>query len=97
MTYLQVSDPYGVGGTGGIFQRLDRAVLNQMSNNDDAVFSRYAIWASTIKNNIVEAIQLIDGDMDEEAKIHLIRAPNGLSAFSDIQAYFDPFELEKLS
>lgn len=89
-TILRVSSAYGDGGVEGLRPRLERAALNQMSDGD-AVFSRYAIWANTVRDNIREAMRLISQGQHDDGQKLLIRAANSLSAFSEIQAHFDPF------
>jgi len=64
-------------------------VGNQMTDGE-AALARYAIWANTVRDNIVEASRLIEAGQKDEAQRLLVRAANSLSAFSDVQAYFDP-------
>lgn len=82
------SDAYGDGGTHTLMRRLGRAGLNQATEGE-AMLSRYAIWANTVRDHIAEAIRLIDSDRDEAERL-LTHAHNSLSAFSEIQALFDP-------
>ena len=89
---VQISDAYKDGGIDPLWGRFERAASNQM-NDGEATLSRYAIWANTVRDNIIEALHHLDGDNTEEARILLTRAANSLSAFSEVQAYFDPFEL----
>lgn len=89
-TILRVSSAYRDGGVEGLRPRLERAALNQISDEDTA-FSRYAIWANTVRDNIREAIRLINQGKNDDAQRLLVRAANSLSAFSEIQAHFDPF------
>ncbi len=85
---IVVSDAYADGGTGPLFPRLERAVLNQIDEGH-AVFPRYAIWANTVRDCVREAIRLIQVG-EGEASLPLLRqAANSLSAFSEIQAFFD--------
>lgn len=91
---LQISEAYEDGGIDPLWPRFERAVINQIDDGD-ATFPRYAIWANTVRDNIVESVRHLD-EMDvNEAKRLLTRAANSLSAFSDVQAYFDPFRLGK--
>jgi len=86
------STAYGDGGLDNPFPRLDRAAMNQVDGEDGATLSRYAIWANTVRDNIIEAAKLSkNGDHDKSMKL-LQRSVNSLSAFSEIQAYFDPFK-----
>lgn len=88
---LHKSSAYSDGGVEGINPRFNRAVTNQMGKGD-ATLSRYAIWANTVRDNIIEGINQVDNNNPDESKKYLIRAANALSAFSDVQAYFDPFK-----
>lgn len=89
---LRLSTAYRDGGIDPLWGRFARAVINQMESGD-ATLSRYAIWANTVRDNIAEAIALLEAGEKSEAKRLMIRAINSLSAFSDVQAYFDPFDL----
>jgi len=91
---LVISDAYGDGGRDPLWPRFERAALNQISSGD-AALSRYAIWANTVRDNIIEGLELIESGKSAEAKRLLTRAANSLSAFSEVQAYFDPFGLGK--
>lgn len=91
---LIVSKAFGDGGTDPLWPRFERSVLNQMSGGE-AMESRYAIWANTVRDNIIQGMAAMEAGDQDTAKRHLIRAANSLSAFSDVQAYFDPFELDK--
>ena len=88
---LVVSRAHGDGGTDPLWPRFHRAAINQMSGGE-ATLSRYAIWANTVRDNIIRALEL-GFDSPGEARELLVRAANSLSAFSDVQAYFDPFGL----
>lgn len=88
---LRVSQAYSDGGVEGLRPRLQRAVLNQMSGGE-AIFSRYAIWANTVRDNIREAMRLINEGKKDDGQKLLVKAANSLSAFSEIQAHFDPFK-----
>lgn len=84
------SNAYPDGGLDPLWPRFERAVMNQ-AEGEEATLSRYAIWANTVRDNIIEAIVLMDKGSDAETKALLIRAANSLSAFSEIQSYFDPY------
>ena len=84
-----ISTAYGDGGLGPLFPRLERAVLNQIDGGD-ATLNRYAIWANTVRDNLIEVIKVIEREPDKAIR-HLKIAVNSLSCFSDIQAHFDPF------
>lgn len=88
---LKISDTFQDGGLGLLFPRLGRAALNQIEPGGDAIFSRYGIWANTARDTIIESIKLLEqGERIREALPLLIEVANSLSAFSDIQALFDP-------
>jgi hypothetical protein len=89
---LLISSAYADGGVDPLWGRFEGGVINQIENGD-ATAARYAIWANTVRDNIVEAIQQMEAGDQAEAKRLLVRAANSLSAFSDVQAYFDPLEL----
>ena len=86
------SEAYAAGGTEGLSPRLSRAALNQIDEGD-ATFSRYAIWAITVRDNILHAIRLVENQDIDEAKRFIIRAANSLSAFTEIQALTDPLNM----
>lgn len=75
-------------GSGDPFPRLHRAAINQIDANSSAVWSRYGIWATTVKDYIIEASELVKRDPEKAIKLLQI-ASNNLSAFSEIQAEFD--------
>ncbi len=91
---IVLSQAYSDGGTEGLSPRLGRAALNQIAEGD-ATFSRYAIWANTVRDNILQAIHLLQDVDADEANRHLVRAANSLSAFVEIQALFDPLKIGK--
>jgi hypothetical protein len=91
---IVLSHAYGDGGTEGLSPRLSRAALNQISEGE-ATFSRYAIWANTVRDNILRAISLLENQDTDEAYCHLVRAANSLSAFAEIQALVDPLKIGK--
>lgn len=89
---IVLSEAYADGGTEGLSPRLSRAALNQISEGD-ATFSRYAIWANTVRDNILHAIRLLENQDIDEAKRFIVRAANSLSAFTEIQALTDPLNM----
>lgn len=91
---IVLSHAYGDGGTEGLSPRLGRAALNQISEGD-ATFSRYAIWANTVRDNILRAISLLENQDTDDAYRHLVRAANSLSAFAEIRALLDPLKSGK--
>lgn len=85
---LLVSESYPDRGTDPLWARFERSVFNQQDQGE-ATISRYAIWANTVRDNIIEGMEAMDSGENRKAKNHLIRAANSLSAFADIQAYFE--------
>ena len=92
---LRNSTAYGDGGIDPLWGRFARAATNQIESGE-ATLSRYAIWANTTRDNIVQALTLLEAGDVEEARCLMIRAANSLSAFSDVQAYFDPYGLGEI-
>lgn len=88
-TELVRSDAYGDGGTSMLFPRLERAALNQLGHGE-ATFSRYAIWANTLRDYIGEAIRLVEAGDVEGAKELLVEGHNSLGAFAEVQKFCDP-------
>ena len=82
---LVTSDANVDGALDPLFPRLFRAAMNQLVDGPAAV-SRYAIWANTVRDNLVAALEA-----EDEAKRRrlLIRAANSLAAFAEIQSLFD--------
>jgi hypothetical protein len=91
---FSISNIYGDGGACNPAPRLNRAAINQIEGEDGATLSRYAIWANTVRDNIIEAVELLKTDQDKSIEL-LITSANSLSAFSEIQAIFDPCNPEK--
>ena len=91
---LQISRTYSDGGTDPLWPRFSRSVGNQMANGP-AALSRYAIWANTVRDNIIKGIEQMQSGDQAGAQYHLTRAANSLSAFSDVQAHFDPLKMGK--
>lgn len=90
-----VSQAYMEGGTDMLFDRLERAALNQ-AHGGEARLARYAIWANTVRDHVIEGMRLMDAGDAVGARRMLTLAVNGLSAFSEIQALFDPERTEPL-
>jgi hypothetical protein len=89
---LLVSEAYPDGGLEPLFPRLGRAALNQLEEGP-AMVSRYAIWANTVRDTIIECIrELGDNPDNREAIKKLVWAANSLSAFADIQKLMDPMD-----
>lgn len=89
---LVVSTAYADGGTEPLRGRLEGGLINQMENGD-AMAARYAIWANTVRDNIIAGMNALKAGEHTEGYRHLVRAANSLSAFSDAQAYLDPLNM----
>ena len=83
------SDAYLDGGTDPLWPRFERSVGNQMENGG-ATLSRYAIWANTVRDNVLAGMNAMSDGDEKLCRYYLIRAANSLSAFSEVQATFDP-------
>jgi hypothetical protein len=90
--HLEISAAYPDGGCDPLWPRFVRAVMNQ-SESGDATISRYAIWANTVRDNIIQGIAELEAGNSAESRRFLVRAANSLSAFADVQAKLDPFRL----
>ena len=86
---FRISQAFGDGGVDPLSGRLHRAALNQLCEGE-ATVSRYGIWANTVRDNIRQADAEIENGNITEARRLLRRAANSLSAFAELQAYFDP-------
>lgn len=93
---LLVSTAYADGGTEPLRGRLEGGLINQVESGD-AMAARYAIWANTVRDNIIAGMNALKAGESAEGYRHLIRAANSLSAFSDAQAYLDPLNMGKRS
>ena len=91
---LRISTAYLDGGADPLWPRFSRSAGNQISKGP-AALSRYAIWANTVRDNIIRGMEELESGDRELGRYHLVRAANSLSAFSDVQAHFDPLELRK--
>lgn len=75
-------------GIDPLWPRLERAATNQLDGGQ-AMLSRYGIWSNTVRDNIITGMQLLEnGDLTESKRL-MARAVNALSAFSELQKYFD--------
>jgi hypothetical protein len=92
---FRISKGFSDGGLDPLFPRLLRAAYNQQSNGD-AMESRYGIWANTVRDNIIQAErEMSTGNLDEARRL-MRRAANSLSAFSELQARFDPMGISRI-
>lgn len=89
---LILSKAYADAGIDPLWSRFFRGAINQIDGGD-AMAARYAIWANTVRDNIIEGMKAMETGNVDAGRNHLIRAANSLSAFADVQAYFDPFNL----
>lgn len=89
---LVVSTAYADAGTEPLRGRLEGGLINQIEGGD-AMAARYAIWANTVRDNIIAGMNALKAGEPSEGYRHLIRAANSLSAFSDAQAYLDPLNM----
>lgn len=89
---LRISTAYPDAGTDPLWSRFSGGVINQMDGGE-AMPARYAIWANTVRDNIIEGLKAMEAGNTEAGRHHLIRAANSLSAFADVQAYFDSLNL----
>ncbi len=89
---LVVSTAYADGGIEPLRGRLEGGLINQMEGGD-AMAARYAIWANTVRDNIIAGMNVLKAGEATEGYRHLVRAANSLSAFSDAQAYLDPLNM----
>ena len=76
---LIISESYSDRGLEPLWGRFERAATNQLDNGTSTV-SRYGIWANTVRDNIIEALHLLEHKNDKEAKIFLLKAANSMSA-----------------
>lgn len=93
---LLISKAYADAGVKALRCRLQGGLINQMEGGD-AMASRYAIWANTVRDNIIAGMTALKAGQTDEGYLHLIRAANSLSAFSDAQAYLDPLDMGNCS
>jgi hypothetical protein len=62
-----ISSAYADGGIEPLFPRLQRAAIDQIGS-DDATYSRYAIWANTVRDNVRSAVDLLKKGDQREAE-----------------------------
>lgn len=88
---LRISNAFEDGGLDPLWPRFERAAMNQIEDGDASI-RRYAIWANTVRDNIVDAIRLLEVGNEQSAHDRLVRAANSLSAFTEVQALVDPLK-----
>ena len=87
---LLISDAFGDAGLEPLLPRLKQAALDYAHDADSTV-SRYAVWANTVRDHIIHALDRLEhGESEQDVRASLIEAANSLSAFSEIQTLFDP-------
>ena len=91
---LKTSCAYTDGGIDPLWLCFERAAIDQCES-DTAMFSRYAVWAIIVRDNIIQAMHKIENDNVTEGEGLLIRAANCLSAFAEVQAYFDALKISE--
>jgi hypothetical protein len=74
-----------------IYPRLQRVAINQLGDGP-ATLSRYGIWASTIRDILLQALEEIDDRNFNTARERIIYTINSLGAFIDIQAALDSYQ-----
>ena len=87
------ASPYSDGGLAHLGGRLGRAALNHVESGL-ATESRYGIWGNTVRDHILEAIDLQRKGRIEDAQRLLLLAVNSMDAFSRIQALMDKMGLD---
>lgn len=82
---VKISRAFLDAGCDPLWPRFERAAVNQYEEGQ-AVISRYAIWANTVRDNILEGMASLDKGDTSQAHAQLTRAVNSLSAFSELQS-----------
>ncbi len=91
---LIVSEAYADSPLDRVWSSFWGGALNQ-AEGGAAMASRYAIWANTVRDSIIEGMKAMEAGRADEGRALLVRAVNSLSAFADVQAYLDPMQLGK--
>jgi hypothetical protein len=87
---LHAYESYAADHGGPLNLRLRAGALDQIEGDLGAI-PRYAIWAETVRGNLVSAeADVAVGNVTDETLQRLRRCINTLSAFSEIQRIFDP-------
>ncbi|MEW6655175.1 MAG: hypothetical protein AB1394_17135 [Bacteroidota bacterium] len=84
---IKISKTYMDGGIEALWPRFERAVMNQLESNPNSI-SRYAIWANTVRDNILESIKFAKEGNTDKSNVFLTKAINSLSAFAEVQSLF---------
>jgi hypothetical protein len=88
---LEVAEPLDYQHSLHVCQgRLHRAAFDQIFS-DEAMFSRYRIWAETLRGALMAVIEDLDGGRpDENTRRNVVLVANSLAAFCEIQSRFGP-------
>jgi hypothetical protein len=87
---LHAYESYAADQGGPLNLRLRAGALDQIEGDLGAI-PRYAIWAETVRGNLLSAeADVAVGNVTDETLQRLRRCINTLSAFSEIQRIFDP-------
>ena len=91
---LIVSEAYADSPIDRVWSSFWGAAMDQ-AEGGDAMAARYAIWADTVRDSIIEGVKAMEAGDADDGRAFLIRAANSLSAFADVQACLDPMKLGK--
>jgi hypothetical protein len=91
---LIVSEAYADSPIDRVWSSFWGGAINQ-AEGGDAMPARYAIWANTVRDSIIEGMKAMEAGEAEDGRAFLTRAANSLSAFADVQACLDPMKLGK--
>ena len=91
---LIVSEAYADSPMDRVWSSFWGGAMNQ-AESGPAMAARYAIWANTVRDSIIEGMKAMEAGRADEGRTLLVRAANSLSAFADVQACLDPMQLGK--
>lgn len=77
------------GGLDPLWARFERVAMNQ-EGGGPATIALYAIWSNTVRDNIIEGLNLLDRVKRDDAKKLFIRGANSLGVFAEYQQHMDP-------
>ncbi len=69
--------------------RLVRAARTQVYSGE-AMFSRYLIWAETLRGGLMSVVEDLDRSPDENTRRNVVLVSNSLATFCEIQSRFRP-------
>lgn len=84
-------DPYPDRDTGRLRGKFEGAIMN-LAENGEATAARTGIWATCVREHIVQGMQAIKAGKEEDGFLLLVRAANSLAAYAEAQSYLDPFD-----